>query len=106
MEIADIDPPNTFIFALLLRFVRSRLTLSSSGAAALLQGMKTNVVPTQPRRNNKHAVVHNANVAEDTPSSVARNDTTLDTRNVTNANASPNGNDAARRHNRRVHEVK
>ena len=50
--------------------------------------------------------MHNANIAEDAPSSVARNDTTLDTRNATNANALPNGiNEASRRHNNYRNDV-
>ena len=68
MKIADVDPLNMFTFALLLWFIHSRLILASSGAAALVRGMKTNVIPTQLCRDNKRSVVHNSSMAEDAPS--------------------------------------
>ena len=40
MKIANLDPPNTFSFALMLHFVRFRQVLVSSGASALVKAWK------------------------------------------------------------------
>ena len=72
------------------------LVQASSGAAALVKGMKTNVGLSQPRKDTKRSVVHNASVTDNAPSSVARNNTTPKTHEKGNANTSRGSNDITR----------
>ena len=59
--------------------------------------MKTSVVNTQPRKDNKSAVVHNTNVADDNTSSDNRDALTMDTSNAAHATAPRNSSPASRR---------
>ena len=77
-----------FSFALLLHFVWPMLVLASSSAAALVRGMKTNMGLSQQCKDTKRAVMHNAIVADNVLSSVARNNTTPQVREKSNANMS------------------
>ena len=99
-KLADTEP-HKITFDLLLRFVRSRLCVASSGAATFVKGMKASVPSTQPRKDGKRAVVHNASVAEATTSPNAGGVAAINRRNVDRAGTAQNPNDAPRQRNYR-----